>query len=93
MEALQYLNAGRSSGFDAILLTKGVEEVLLVVASIGYPSPFSMLERRMDLLGSPSNTSWVTLKGPPLQACSGRLIGDYLGRTVEVNDVRYHVPT
>lgn len=47
---------------------KEVEEVLFIAASRGFPSPFSVLERWMEVSGSPPNPSWVKVKGLPLQA-------------------------
>eukprot|EP00268_Persea_americana_P009406 TRINITY_DN13780_c0_g1_i5.p1 TRINITY_DN13780_c0_g1~~TRINITY_DN13780_c0_g1_i5.p1 ORF type:complete len:144 (-),score=29.00 TRINITY_DN13780_c0_g1_i5:31-462(-) len=49
-----------------------------------------MIQRWMEVLGTPPNPIWVKVKGVPLQAWHEgvfRLIGDCAGKTVEV-DVR-----
>ena len=56
-----------------------VEEVLFEIASRGCSSPFSLIKRWMEVLGSPPIPTWVKVKGMPLQAWHEgvfRLIGD-----------------
>lgn len=57
-----------------------VDEFLLKIAVTGgSSSPFSMIERWMEVLGTPPNPIWVKVKGVPLQAWHEgvfRLIGD-----------------
>lgn len=63
------------------------EEVLLAAADRKGPSPFSLLERWMELLGSPPSPLWVTVKGMPLQAWHEETfgpIGNCFSRTMEV---------
>ena len=58
-------------------------------ATRGYPSPFSLLERWMEVLYTPPRPLWVTVQGLPLQAWhegTFRLIGDCLGQTMEVDE-------
>lgn len=65
-----------------------MEEVLELVKAKRTVSPFSLLERWMEWLGSPLRCSWIKVKGMPLQAWHEgvfRLVGNCLGRTVEVD--------
>ena len=67
-----------------------IEETLFRIQSRGCSSPFLMIERWMEVLGFSPSTCWVKIKGLPLQARHKgvfRLIGDCVGKTVEV-DVR-----
>lgn len=62
-----------------------VEEVL----SGGCLFPFSIMERWMEVLGSPPNPTWVMIKGLLLQVLHVgvfRLLGECLGRIMEVDE-------
>ena len=67
--------------------SREVDEFLLKAIG-GSSSPFSMIERWIEILGTPPNPIWVKVKGVPLQAWHEggfRLIGDCAGKTVEVD--------
>lgn len=66
-----------------------VEEVLMVAKDQDINSPFTVLERWMEHLGPPPCPSWVRVKGIPLHVWHEevfRLIGNCLGRTVEIDE-------
>eukprot|EP00268_Persea_americana_P009560 TRINITY_DN13823_c0_g2_i8.p1 TRINITY_DN13823_c0_g2~~TRINITY_DN13823_c0_g2_i8.p1 ORF type:complete len:414 (+),score=87.35 TRINITY_DN13823_c0_g2_i8:1496-2737(+) len=68
--------------------TSEVDDFLRNIAAMGGSSPFSMIERWMEVLGSPPNSIWVTVKGVPLQPWHEgvfRLIGDCVGKTMEID--------
>eukprot|EP00268_Persea_americana_P002365 TRINITY_DN10711_c0_g2_i1.p1 TRINITY_DN10711_c0_g2~~TRINITY_DN10711_c0_g2_i1.p1 ORF type:complete len:318 (-),score=66.73 TRINITY_DN10711_c0_g2_i1:542-1495(-) len=74
-------------------MEKEVEEVLDRAAKKGIPSPFTMLERWMEVQGPPATTVWVRIKGVPLQVWHEevfKLLGYCLGRTVEVDSGTVH---
>ena len=67
--------------------SREVDEFLLKALGDSL-SPFSMIERWMEILGTALNPIWVKVKGVPLQAWHEgvfRLIGDCAGKTVEVD--------
>ena len=46
--------------------TSEVDDFLCIITAMGGSSPFSMIERWMEVLGSPPKPIWVKVKGVPL---------------------------
>lgn len=66
------------------------EEVIefLQLASESDKSTFIVIEKRMEVLGSPPRETWIRFIGVPLHVCREEtfsLLGDCVGSTIEMN--------
>lgn len=79
---------GQEAVWIKLLSEKNLEEFLDKAAIKQDSSPFSVLERWMDHMGSPPTPVGLKILGVPLHVWDEEifsLIGNYLGRTVEID--------
>ncbi|KAJ8626716.1 hypothetical protein MRB53_020023 [Persea americana] len=70
------------------LQSEAVVTRILHLAAVAQKSPFQVLQRWMEVLGSPPCEVWIRLKGVPLhvwRAETFSLLGEYLGSMLEVD--------
>ncbi|XXG67593.1 hypothetical protein AAC387_Pa06g0901 [Persea americana] len=70
------------------LQSEAVVTWILHLAAVAQKSPFQVLQRWMEVLGSPPCEVWIRLKGVPLhvwRAETFSLLGEYLGSMLEVD--------